>query len=82
MNDSRLSPHNLWTRLQCLFSELHDIQVFGCPVYVLDKKLSDGKKIPRWKARTERFMYIGRSERHAGSAPLVLNLRTGNISAQ
>ena len=51
-------------------------------MYVLDKKLSNGKKILRWKARTERFMYVGRSERRAGSAPLVLNLRTGNITAQ
>ena len=81
-NDSGLSPHDLWTRTRYSFKDLHEIQVFGCPVYVLDKKLSDGKKIPRWKTRAERYMYVGRSERHAGSAPLVLNLRTGNISAQ
>ena len=81
-NDSELCPNDLWTRLHSSISELHGIQVFGCPVYVLDKKLSGGMKIPQWKAWTEQYMYMGRSEQHAGSAPLVLNLRTGNIIAQ
>ena len=27
----------------------HDLHVWGCPVYVLEKAIADGKKLPRWK---------------------------------
>jgi hypothetical protein len=27
---------------------LKDIDVWGCPVYVLDKQLQEGKKRPKW----------------------------------
>ena len=28
-----------------------NLHVWGCPRYVLDKKISDGKKLPHWKPR-------------------------------
>ena len=30
------------------YDHLHRTHVFGCPVYVLDPKLQDGKKLPKW----------------------------------
>ena len=62
--------------------KLHDIHVFGCPIYVLQKKLADGMSIPRWERRSKRGMYVGMSSKHAGNVPLVLNFETGNITAQ
>ena len=32
------------------FAHLECSHVWGCPVYVLDPKLQDGKKLPKWLA--------------------------------
>jgi hypothetical protein len=56
--------------------------VWGCPVYVLEKKISDGAKIPRWKPRSTRQINVGFSEKHASTVPLVLNIDSGYITAQ
>ena len=44
--------------------------------------LADGKKIPRWKPRSQRMVNMGHSPKHASTVPLVLNPATGSISAQ
>ena len=41
------SPHDKFSRTRWYLSKLHDMHVWGCPVYVLDGNLADGKKIPR-----------------------------------
>lgn len=40
------SPQELWCRSKSTKSELPRAHVFGCPIYILDPKLQDGKKIP------------------------------------
>ena len=77
-----LCPADLFTKTKFEQSKLHDIHVFGCPVYVLDKAIADGKKIPRWKPRSRRCMYLGRSASHASSVPILLNPDTGTITPQ
>ena len=77
-----LSPADLFTRTRWPQSRFHDLHVWGCPVYVLNKTISDGKKIPRWKPRSQRMVYMGRSPTHASSVPLVLNPATGSIIPQ
>ena len=42
-----LSPSDLFTRTRWPQKKLLDLHVWGCPVYVLDKSLQDGKKIPK-----------------------------------
>jgi len=34
------------------YKHLHQMHVFGCPTYVLDPKLQDGKKLPKWSPRS------------------------------
>ena len=63
-------------------TKFHDFHVWGCPVYVLDSKLSNGSKRPRWTPRLSRGMYVGISKKHGHSVPLVLDLETGKITAQ
>eukprot|EP00978_Attheya_sp_CCMP212_P028855 scaffold100723_cov29-Attheya_sp.AAC.4 len=46
-----LSPSDLFTRTRWEQRKFHDLHVWGCPVYVLDKTLADGKKLPKWKPR-------------------------------
>ena len=49
---------------------------------MLNKTISDGKKIPKWQPRSSRMKYIGLSAQHASSFPLVLNPSTGFMTAQ
>jgi hypothetical protein len=77
-----LSPEDIFTRSRWELSRFNDVHVFGCPVYVLDKRIQDGKSIPRWQSRSKRGVYVGSSPKHASTVPLVLNLETGHISPQ
>jgi hypothetical protein len=61
---------------------LMDLHVWGCPLYVLDPKIQQGKKLPRWEPRSKRGMFLGLSQQHAREVPLVLNLGTGSITTQ
>ena len=80
---NRLSPIEHFTRTT--FPNYHHLQrlhVFGCPVYVLDPKLQDGKKLPKWNRRSRRGVYLGISRRHSSTVHLVLNPDTGKVTPQ
>jgi hypothetical protein len=79
---SGLSPLDMWSRTRQPLTNLLKLHVWGSPVYVLDKKLADGKKIGRWVPRSHRCVYLGHSPRHSADVPLVLNLSTGSITPQ
>ncbi len=51
-------------------------------MYVLEKSLQDGKKIPKWRPRSKRSVYLGISHKHASTVPIVLNTSTGSITPQ
>ncbi len=77
-----LSPHDVFTKTRWEQKKLMDVHVWGCPVYVLDKMISDGKKLPRWTPGSTRTVNLGFSNKHANSVPLVLNPQTGYITPQ
>ena len=64
------------------YNPLRRAHVWGCPVYVLDPKLQDGKKIPKWTPRSRRGQYLGVSPVHSSTIGRILNLRTGYVSPQ
>ncbi len=80
--DTGRSPLELFSRTTWPISKIHDFHVWGCPVYVLDSSLAGGRKIPRWKPRSSRCVYVGNSTKQGNSVPLVLNLETGKITGQ
>jgi hypothetical protein len=80
--DVGVSPNELWTRTRFPTNSLERAHVFGCPVYVLDPKLQDGHKIPKWEPRARLGMFVGFSPLHSSLVPLVLNILTGKISPQ
>jgi hypothetical protein len=45
--ESGISPDELWSGVRRNDSILQRAHVFGCPIYVLDTALQDGKKIPK-----------------------------------
>ena len=49
---------------------------FGCPVYVLDRKLAAGKSLPKWKECARVGSYLGPSPLYARSVALILSLTT------
>jgi hypothetical protein len=69
-----ISPHDIFTRSPWEQRKFHDLHVWGCPVYCLEKAMHDGKKLLRWKPRLHRTMSMGLSAKHACTVPLVLNL--------
>jgi hypothetical protein len=77
-----ISPHDLFSKSRWSQTNFQNFHVWGCPVYVLDKTISDGKKLPRWKPRSSRQVYVGLSDKHAATVPLCLNLQTGAITPQ
>ena len=77
-----LCPSDVFTKLRWEQRKCHDLHVWGCPVYVLEKAIADGKKLPRWKPRSTRCVNMGLSKKHASTVPLVLNPQTGYITPQ
>lgn len=57
-------------------------RVWGCPAYVLDPRLQDQKKLPKWTKRSRCGMYLGASLDHHSTVGKILNLKTGAVSPQ
>ena len=72
-----LCPDDPFTKTRWEQRKFHDLHVWGCPLYVLDKAVSDDKKNPCWKPRDH-----GSKPDHASTVPLVLDLDTGAITPQ
>jgi hypothetical protein len=47
-------PADLFTGSAITRHRLMDLHVWGCPLYVLDPKIQQGKKLPRWEPRSRR----------------------------
>ena len=77
-----LSPTDLWSKSRFSLRNLHTLHVWGSPVYVLQKRLADGKSIGRWEPRSQRCVNLGFSNLHSKTVPLVLNPATGSITPQ
>eukprot|EP00957_Ditylum_brightwellii_P192907 14688264-Ditylum_brightwellii.AAC.1 len=54
----------------------------GCPVYIVDPAIGDGKKIPKWDPGSCIGIYLRRSCNHADNVLWILNPCTDHISAQ
>ena len=81
--DTGLSPEELWTGTKnTKHSHLLNAHPWGCPVYVLDPRIQDGFKVPKWEQQARQGMYVGYSSFHSSTVGLVQNLKTGNISPQ
>ncbi|EJK66653.1 hypothetical protein THAOC_12407, partial [Thalassiosira oceanica] len=57
------------------------MHVWGCPTFVLDAKLAEDKKIPKFKMRSRMGQYLGTSRSHSSQVALVRNLHTGYESS-
>ena len=79
---SGLTPMELLTKTKANHKDLLRTHVWGCPVFVLDPKLQDGKKIPKWNRRSRLGQFLGFSDEHSSLVANIRNLTTGYISPQ
>ncbi|MGH3624340.1 MAG: hypothetical protein ACRDQ5_21565, partial [Sciscionella sp.] len=77
-----LAPIEIFTSSRFDHPILQGTHVWGCPTYVLDPTLQDGKKIPKWRPRSRRGMFVGISPDHSTTVSDVLNLTTLSITPQ
>ena len=81
-NKEKLSPHQLFSSTRTQPNPKH-WKPFGCPVYVLDSSIQNGRGIHhKWKQRSKVGIYLGRSPQHARSVALVLDRQTALVSPQ
>ena len=78
----KLTPMELWTKSISNHSQLVNAHPWGCPMYILDPRLQDGFKIPRFDPRARQGVYMGASPLHASTVGLALNPHTNRISPQ
>ena len=80
---NRLSPLENFSKSKFEdYSHLNRAHAWGCPTYVLDPRLQDGKKIPKWIPRARRGQFFGFSDYHSSRVGKIRNLVTGYISPQ
>ena len=79
---AHMCPDELFSKTKLGCWALRRCRVFGCPSFVLDNRLQDGKKIPKWEPRARTGMFLGFSNEHSSTVGLILNLKTGAISPQ
>jgi hypothetical protein len=76
-----LTPEEIFTR-QKGRRKLDTFHTFGCPTFVLNETLQNGKKIPKWQPRSRQAIFVGISKNHAQSVPCVYNPRSRLASPQ
>lgn len=79
---SGITPIEMVTRCKSDHRDLMRSHVWGCPVYVLDPTLQNGKKLPKWNRRARMGQFLGYSRQHSSTVALVRNLHTGYVSPQ
>lgn len=80
--DTGLCPDEMWSQCRTTRDDLRRAHVWGCPVYVLELALQDGKKIHKWQPHARLGIFVGFSHVHSSLVLLVLNVVTGKTSPQ
>ena len=75
-----VAPIEAYTGTKINLETLKNEHTWGCPAYVMDPKLQDGKNIPKWDFMTRQGQYLGKSPKHASSIGLIRSLKIGFIS--
>jgi hypothetical protein len=80
-NRGSLCPEEIFDQTQGSHSRLLNARTWGCPTYVLEPKLRDDGKLPKWAPKTRHIQFLGFLATHASTVRLIRN-RTGSIAPQ
>ncbi len=75
------TPYCLFFGQEALWG-LSDFSVFGCPSYVLHKRLHDRDNYSKWKTKSWLGAYIGPSMCHATNTPFIYHPQSTHVSPQ
>ena len=73
---------SLLTKTKYNHSDLRGSNVWGYPVFVLEAKLKNDQKLPKWNLRARKGQFLGFSDEHSTLVATVRNLKIGYISPQ
>ena len=79
---SGLTPLELLTKQKADHRDILRSHVWGCPAYVLEPKLQNGQKLPKWNRRSRLGQFLGYSDEHSSLVAMIRHLKTGYISPQ
>jgi hypothetical protein len=80
--ETNMAPIEIFTSTKLGCKHIQRAKVFGSPAFVLDPRLQDGRKIPKWDPRSARGQFLGFSQEHSSTVALVRNINTGSITPQ
>ena len=69
-----VSPIEICSGSQGRHNALKHAKTWGSPSCVLDPRLQDSKKIPKWEPRARRGQFKGVSFKHASNIGMIRNL--------
>jgi hypothetical protein len=79
---SGLTPLELVTKERSDYREILRYHVWGYLVYVLEAKLQNDQKLPKWNRRARLGQFVGFSDEHSSLVANAWHLTTGYISPQ
>jgi len=80
--ETGVAPVEVFTKTKSNHQWLQNAHPWGCPAHILQPKLKDGQKIPKWDPRSKGGQHMGTSLMHASTISLVQNLQMGSIAPQ
>jgi hypothetical protein len=78
--DSGIAPIELFSGVKGAFSQLLCTCVWGSPGFILDPKIQEGKKIPKWQPRAREAQFMRFSLEHLSTVGLFRNVRTQSVT--
>jgi hypothetical protein len=79
---SGLTPLELITRESSGYKDLLFCHVRGYPVFLLEAKLQNDQKLPRWNRRAQMGQFVSYSDKHSSLVANIRHLSTTFISPQ
>ncbi len=80
--ESGLNPLELLTKQKADHCDILRSHVWGCPVYVLEPKLQNCQKLPKWNCWSRLSQFLGYLDKHSPLVAMVIHLGTGYLSPQ
>ena len=77
-----LSPEDVFSGSLVPMDRLSRLHVWGCPAYVLDPMVAEGRKLPKWSPCSCQGVFVGYDSNFASSIGLILNKEKRTVTPQ
>ena len=80
--ESYISPMEIITKTKSNHHYLRRSHIWGCPVFVMEAKLQNDQKYPKWNRPSRQGQFLGFSDEHSNLVATVKNIKIGYTSPQ